>query len=303
MPTDPSSTKRFKQIIIQLKQAITRLSSDANSSIGMVFKGATIKTLPIKRVKVPTKELSLTHEETVKINDLKPMYVLTKNFTIPDINTEVDLNSQVTNQIDASIKELKESNDEKEKRILSFKNLSIPSSLKKIAIKPMQPPKIKETNVIFKSKLHSIEKLTTEEPETKALYADRFKKPAIKTEDTTLRTYTRKRSPSFPTNLPIEKKPTSLLLFSERDLSVFKRKLADKHKVNIQLIKITSVYNNLNINNIQNLKYDSRSGNIYYTFKPKTSSDNIYAFMVFGLRRDNNTSISTMVNTNDLKQT
>lgn len=303
MPTNTGSTKRFQQIINSFKQIITLLSSETTASTRMMFKGVTTKKLAIKKDKAPIKNLSLAYEEDVKINTIKQMYVLTKDYAIPDIITDVDLKSFDTNQIKTNIIELKEKPYEKERYIINFEAFNIISKLKTINIKPIEEPDTKPKNVIFEAKLHFIGKLTTEEPKNSSLPIDKINQSTIKSEDTILKTYSKKRSPSFPTNLPIEKKPTNLLLFTERDLSIFKRKLADKHKVNINLLKITSVYNNLNVNNLQNLKYDAKSGNIYYTFKPKTTPDSVFAFMVFGLRRDNNTTISTMVNTSDLKQT
>ncbi|MGD9580637.1 MAG: hypothetical protein AB7V50_04635, partial [Vampirovibrionia bacterium] len=270
--------------------------------VGMIIKGVKTITINIEKKILKIKELDISKENDIKIKRIKSIYVLTKEFSIPEIDDISDIKTIETKTINANIKELKESTKDKEPQTRTYQKLKIDTKNKQLKIKPIEPSPIRNLRVLFEAKLHSIHKLEVKEPKTNFLPVDKVKTPLIKFENTVFKTFTKKRSPSFPTNLPVEKKPTSLLFFSERELSILKRKLAEKHKINIQLIKLTSVYNKLNVSNIQNLKYDPNTGNVYYTFKPNPSKDETMAMMVFAIRRDTKASISTMVNASDLKQ-
>lgn len=290
MPANSSPAERIKQLINGLKKSFGLISSDTQTSAKYMLKKINIYKLEPEKIDLVTRPLELQPQKPVVIKDVKRIYVLTKDLM------------KNHKEITATLKEYKF-----KKQIPPLKNFEplrfIPHIINTF-ITPISGIFRNYSNVGFAPILKSFTDFSLPEATLSSLPIHAFDLPDSGTINLQLTTKAQKRSDIFPTNLPIEKKPLNFLLLSEGEIEFFKEKLAEKNKVKKRQIKLTSIYDKFNIKNLQNIKADQKSGNIYCNYKPKGNivSDDNFAYLVFGYKRDDNKSLSAMVTTLEFEQ-
>lgn len=290
MPTISSAKARIKLLISNIKDLYTLISSETKANAQFLLKGIKVYNLSDESAQFNTYVLPLKFEETLNIKTVNPIYVLVREF----------LNSQTSKDIG-----IHKYNIRCENFIINkFDQLSILPKFCNHLIKSFIATFKKYDNLIFSPTLGSIDDLKIEIPNNHSLLIEPIKKPDFFREPVDFVFNIAKKSDTFAANLLIEKKPQNLLLFSGKELEFFKDQLAQKFNVSKNKVKLTSIYSKLIIKNLQNIKYDASSHNVYCNFKQKHQlvADNTGAYLVLGIRKDNNTSLSTLVMNSEFEQ-
>lgn len=284
MSTDSEPTKRKRfQITQNIKAAISLLRNEAREKVRLLLNRPKVHTLSEVLQNVTVGKISIEQDYKCEIKSVNQLYVLSKNLSIDPIYAKSILN-------ELSIAPVKGN-------FHNFKEFTISNKVNETTIDPFFATLQSYTHIIFNAILKALTIKPFNEITPGYLEVKEFRKPKFVTEKLGFKTRILERSRAFPLNLPIERKQLSLLMLSEPELNFFKQKLAEKFKTNWRLIKITSLYNKLNVKNIQNIKLDPVSEKVFFTFKPDIKqSDELFAFMVSGRRRDTNEMISLMVN-------
>lgn len=284
MPTSNSSKARVKKLIDKALYYISIFGEETRNNLKMSFKG--VKTYKIKAEKqdFAVKTLNLRPKTDFEILTLKQTYVLIKEFKKDLINFEAnikELNAKMTSPIE----------------INNFKAFKLISIIKKPKFKKLDAVFKDIKNILFNPPILDLKKFTIENPEIKQISTEALTKPQILEEIIKVESIIKQRSEIFKTTLPIEKKSVPVLNFSPKELDFFKQKLTERFEVHKNRLKIISVYDKLNMRNIQNLKIDSQTKNLYFNFKPEKemTKDPSCVYLIIGLNRKSNTSVSTMV--------
>lgn len=282
---------RIKSLIKSVNNIVSLVSSETQKQLKLTFKKVSIYPYDIDMAGLETNTLCLTNTESLNIKTLNPIFVVTRDFlkdkaTFNPILSTIDLNKTKL-FIDKLIKSIN-----LHKTFVTSK--AIPTD---------------DFDVIF-SKIADLSILPTFGSAKDFKIYDttiakwdisRISTPKMLQNTLELPITISKRSDAFSTNLPIEKKPCNMLSFSKNELEFFKEKLSQRANVNKRLIKINFIYDKLNLNNLQNIKFDPKNNCIYSNFKPKgeLNNNNIYGYFIIGTRRDNLQSVNIMVRTAD----
>jgi hypothetical protein len=291
MSTNTGET-RFRRIINYLKKLFNIVSEETKETIKTSFQGAHTYTLPLhKEQSINTFSLPLDYQEKLELKELKPIYVLIKNLFAKQEEPEIII-SQLSKEFQEEIS------------VKTCHQLGVVAPVKAIEPESYTTEISHFDGFVIKGNFGSAKDFVIDIPAYHRILVDPIPAARVLEEIVTIKPYVNKRSEHFPTNLPIERKPISLLLFSERQLEHLKAILAEKFNIHKRKIKISCIYNKLNVRNIQTFKFDNNSKNVYFSFKPKKQlvEDNNLSYLVIGKRTDNNATLSTMVSYHEFQQ-
>ena len=275
---------RLKELLNSYQKLFKDISKDTHDTVKTSLKGANTYSLKIPDEKAPCHELLFQQQQELNIRSCRAIYVLIKKIEneLNDFNLNIGaLTPGISNIL----------------QIKRFTEFNIPLKMKYMLPEGIFCTVSAFEDLLFFPRFGSAKDFTIDRPQFRPVNIDKFPLPQFIEEIISIKPIIKKRSEAFPTNLPIERKPVKLLLYNEKELDVFKKLLAEKTKVHKRIVKISSVYNKLDIKNIQNLKYDTNSKKVYFTFRPKKQQtpDKNFAYLVIGRRMDNNHSLSAMV--------
>lgn len=290
MPASPNPETGLQSIITTFKTMFRVVVEEGQSNFNLLFRKVKIRNFEYDIPIVKLFNLSVEIDKLDNICSMKPIYVLIKTLNPSEDEMEVNVNDYKFEkpEIKVSNYKLKDITS----KICSYNYQSMPINMQNYS-------KLRSVATICNAK-----DLKLPEAKIGSLQIVPINKPKTDQVSVKLSTKILKRSEVFASNLPIEKKPVSMLLYTKNDLDFFKQKLAEKMNTNKRLIKLSFIYDKLNYKNLQNVKFDAQTQRVFCNFKPKNqlvdSPEN--AFLIIGSRVDNNASGSMMVTNSEFEK-